>query len=93
MNFEKMAILTKKCHYLNISKAIYFYFYSRPGNSERFGAIVCQVPLLDMKRFHLLLAGASWMAEYGNPDKDWEFMKKFSPYQMIQGKILYNIMI
>ena len=59
----------------------------RPGNSERFGAIVCQVPLLDMKRFHLLLAGASWMAEYGNPDEDWEFMKKFSPYQMIQGKI------
>ncbi len=31
------------------------------------GAIVCQVPLLDMKRYHLLLAGASWMAEYGDP--------------------------
>ena len=35
---------------------------------ELFGAVVCQVPLLDMRRYHLLLAGASWMAEYGDPD-------------------------
>ncbi|PRC52134.1 S9 family peptidase, partial [Mycobacterium sp. ITM-2017-0098] len=35
---------------------------------ELFGALVCSVPLLDMKRFHLLLAGASWVAEYGDPD-------------------------
>ena len=50
---------------------------------ELFGAIVCQVPLLDMKRYHLLLAGASWMAEYGDPDEpgDWEFIKEYSPYQ------------
>ncbi len=50
---------------------------------ELFGAIVCQVPLLDMKRYHLLLAGASWMAEYGDPDEpaDWEFIKGYSPYQ------------
>ena len=35
----------------------------------------------DMKRYHTLLAGASWMAEYGNPDTDdWEFLKKYSPY-------------
>lgn len=34
-----------------------------------------------MKRFHTLLAGASWMAEYGNPDtEDWEFLQKYSPY-------------
>ena len=48
-----------------------------------FGAIVCQVPLLDMKRYHLLLAGASWMAEYGDPDdpRDWEFLGAYSPYQ------------
>ncbi|MGU3651992.1 prolyl oligopeptidase family serine peptidase [Mycolicibacterium sp. A43C] len=52
---------------------------------DRFGALVCSVPLLDMKRFHLLLAGASWMAEYGNPDdrNDWEFISKYSPYQNI----------
>ena len=37
---------------------------------ELFGAIVCQVPLLDMRRYHLLLAGASWMAEYGDPDDE-----------------------
>lgn len=52
---------------------------------ERFGALVCQVPLLDMKRFHLLLAGASWVAEYGDPDdpEDWEFIAEYSPYQHV----------
>src|SRR5690606_20282739 len=35
---------------------------------DLFGAVVCQVPLLDMKRYNKLLAGASWMGEYGNPD-------------------------
>jgi prolyl oligopeptidase len=35
---------------------------------DLWGAIVCQVPLLDMRRYHTLLAGASWMEEYGNPD-------------------------
>ena len=52
---------------------------------ELFGALVCDVPLLDMKRYHLLLAGASWMAEYGDPDDpgDWAFIGKYSPYQNI----------
>lgn len=50
---------------------------------ELFGAVVVQVPLLDMQRYHKLLAGASWMAEYGNPDTaDWEFIKTFSPYHL-----------
>ncbi|HVW45162.1 MAG TPA: prolyl oligopeptidase family serine peptidase [Amycolatopsis sp.] len=50
-----------------------------------FGAIVCQVPLLDMRRYHLLLAGASWMAEYGDPDDpaDWQYISKYSPYQNV----------
>jgi prolyl oligopeptidase len=52
---------------------------------QLFGALVCQVPLLDMKRFHLLLAGASWVAEYGDPDdpEDWVFISEYSPYQNI----------
>ena len=52
---------------------------------EQFGALVCQMPLLDMRRFHLLLAGASWTAEFGNPDEpaDWEFIKEYSPYHNI----------
>jgi len=52
---------------------------------ELFGALVCSVPLLDMKRYHLLLAGASWVAEYGDPDNpdDWEFISKYSPYQHV----------
>lgn len=58
---------------------------------DLFGALVCSVPLLDMKRFHLLLAGASWVAEYGNPDDpaDWEFISKYSPYQNISADRSY----
>ena len=58
---------------------------------ELFGALVCQVPLIDMKRYHLLLAGASWMAEYGDPDDpaQWEFMKPFSPYQNVDAEATY----
>ncbi len=53
---------------------------------ELFGAVVCQVPLLDMRRYHTLLAGASWMAEYGDPDKPehWAFISKYSPYQNVK---------
>ncbi len=51
---------------------------------ELFAAAVCQVPLLDMKRYSHLLAGASWMAEYGDPDvpEEWEFIRTFSPYHL-----------
>jgi prolyl oligopeptidase len=53
-------------------------FVQRP---ELFKAVVCQVPLLDMKRYNKLLAGASWMGEYGNPDTDdWDYIKTWSPY-------------
>jgi prolyl oligopeptidase len=53
---------------------------------ELFGAVVCQVPLLDMRRYHKLLAGASWMAEYGDPDKPehWAFISQYSPYQNVK---------
>ena len=62
---------------------------------ELFGALVCQVPLLDMKRFHLLLAGASWVAEYGDPDNpaDWEFISEYSPYQNIVAERRYPPML
>jgi prolyl oligopeptidase len=50
---------------------------------DLWGAVVCQVPLLDMRRYSHLLAGASWMGEYGDPDdpEQWEFIRTFSPYQ------------
>ncbi len=52
---------------------------------QLFGAIACEVPLLDMKRYSHLSAGASWMAEYGDPDTpDWNFIKTFSPYQNVK---------
>ncbi len=57
---------------------------------QLFGAVVCQVPLLDMKRYSKLLAGASWMAEYGDPDTaDWEFLKAYSPYQNVKADVAY----
>jgi prolyl oligopeptidase len=53
---------------------------------ELFNAVVCQVPLLDMQRYHKLLAGASWMAEYGDPDQpeEWAAIRRYSPYQNVQ---------
>lgn len=53
---------------------------------QLFGAIVCQAPLLDMQRYNKLLAGASWMAEYGDPNKpeDWNFIRTFSPYHNVK---------
>jgi prolyl oligopeptidase len=56
---------------------------------ELFGAVVCQVPLLDMQRYHKLLAGASWMAEYGDPEQpeQWAWISKFSPYQNVKAGV------
>jgi prolyl oligopeptidase len=58
---------------------------------DLFNAIVIGVPLLDMLRYHKLLAGASWMAEYGNPDipEEAELISAWSPYQRMGEKDLY----
>jgi prolyl oligopeptidase len=58
---------------------------------DLFGAVVCSVPLLDMQRYHKLLAGASWMAEYGDPDnpEDWAFIQSYSPYQKVSAEQTY----
>ena len=48
---------------------------------ERFGALFCTIPLIDMRRYSKLLAGASWIAEYGDPDTDdWSFIAALSAY-------------
>jgi prolyl oligopeptidase len=49
---------------------------------ERFGALFCTIPLIDMRRYSKLHAGASWIAEYGDPDdpEDWAFLSKISAY-------------
>jgi prolyl oligopeptidase len=62
---------------------------------ELFEAVVCQVPLLDMRRFHKLLAGASWVAEYGDPDvaDDWAFISRYSPYQNVRADAKYPRML
>ena len=53
---------------------------------ELYGAVVCGNPLVDMQRYHRLLAGASWVAEYGDPDKpeEWAFISRYSPYQNVR---------
>jgi prolyl oligopeptidase len=49
---------------------------------ERFGALFCTIPLIDMRRYAKLHAGASWVAEYGDPDNpaDWAFLSAISAY-------------
>ena len=57
---------------------------------DLFGAVVIQVPLLDMLRYNKLLAGASWMGEYGDPDTDdWEFISQYSPYHNLDADADY----
>lgn len=58
---------------------------------ELFGAVSCGVPLLDMRRYTKLSAGASWIAEYGDPDvpEQWEFIKTFSPYHLLRPGVKY----
>jgi prolyl oligopeptidase len=58
---------------------------------DLFNAVVCQAPLLDMKRYSKLLAGASWMGEYGDPDvaADWAVISRYSPYQNLKAGVRY----
>jgi prolyl oligopeptidase len=58
---------------------------------ELFSAVVIQVPLLDMRRYSQLLAGASWMAEYGDPDvpAEWEYIRRYSPYHNVDAAAQY----
>jgi prolyl oligopeptidase len=58
---------------------------------DLFHAVVVQVPLADMKRYTHLLAGASWMAEYGDPDKpeEWAYIRTWSPYELVKKDASY----
>jgi prolyl oligopeptidase len=58
---------------------------------ELYSAVIAGSPLEDMKRYSHLLAGASWIDEYGDPDKpaDWAFIKKYSPYQNVRKGVKY----
>jgi prolyl oligopeptidase len=58
---------------------------------DLFGAVVCQVPLIDMIRYTHIGAGASWIAEYGDPAKakDRAWILKYSPYQNVSADKTY----
>ena len=60
---------------------------------DLFGGAIIGSPLIDMKRYSHLLAGASWMGEYGNPDvpADWAFISKYSPYQNLRCGVHYPV--
>ncbi len=58
---------------------------------DLYNAVVSQVPLLDMQRYNKLLAGASWMGEYGNPDEEdmWAYIRSYSPYHNVHEGVDY----
>lgn len=58
---------------------------------DLYGAVIAGSPLEDMRRYSHLSAGASWIAEYGDPDKpgDWAFMRRYSPYQNVKSGVRY----
>lgn len=58
---------------------------------DLFGAVVCQVPLLDMLRYPRLLAGRSWVAEYGDPDDPAmaAALRSYSPYHNVRPGVRY----
>jgi prolyl oligopeptidase len=62
---------------------------------EKFGAVLCTIPLLDMRRYTKLLAGASWVAEYGDPDdaEDWAFLSEISAYHLAEAGRAYPPML
>jgi prolyl oligopeptidase len=58
---------------------------------ERFGALFCTIPLIDMRRYAKLLAGPSWIDEYGDPDRaeDWQFLAQMSAYHVARPGMNY----
>ncbi len=58
---------------------------------ELYGAVLCQVPLLDMLKYHTLSAGASWVGEYGSPDdpKMRKVIEQYSPYHQVRENATY----
>jgi prolyl oligopeptidase len=58
---------------------------------DLYNAVISQVPLLDMQRYSKLLAGASWMGEYGDPDQEdmWTYIRSYSPYHNVHADVTY----
>jgi prolyl oligopeptidase len=53
---------------------------------DLFRAVVCQVPLLDMLRYHLFRIARLWIPEYGSPDdpEAFRWLLAYSPYHRVQ---------
>lgn len=61
---------------------------------ELFNAAVCEVPLLDMLRFHRFLLGDSWTSEYGSPEDQtaYEWIKEYSPYHNLEARAYPDVL-
>ncbi|MEV0269696.1 prolyl oligopeptidase family serine peptidase [Hamadaea sp. NPDC050747] len=83
MTIENTAARTRRrgCHFIAVR-----IHTPRADGPHLFGTIIAEVPLLDMRTFHALLAVASWTAEYGNLDnpEDWAYLSQYSPYHNVQ---------
>lgn len=99
--FEDLESVARDLSDRNISQAAFTSIEGRSNGGlltgaamvrhpELFNAVISGVPLLDMRRYHRLLAGASWMGEYGDPDTtDWDFIGQYSPYQNVSAENEY----
>jgi len=58
---------------------------------DLFGAVITEVPVTDMFRFHLATYGAAWKSDYGDPDikKDFNFSAKYSPLHNVKKGVKY----
>ncbi len=59
---------------------------------ELFGAVVCQVPVTDMLRFHKFTVGRYWVSDYGNAEADPEqfrFLYAYSPLHNVRPDVSY----
>lgn len=58
---------------------------------DLFGAVLCEVPLLDMLRYHLFLQGPQWVPEYGSPENPEQFrwLLAYSPYHQVKEGTVY----
>ena len=58
---------------------------------DLFRAVVIQVPLLDMLRYHRFLIARLWIPEYGSPDdpEQFEWLRAYSPYHHVRDGVPY----
>jgi len=60
---------------------------------ELFGAVICEVPLTDMLRYHKFTVGRYWVSEYGNAETNpdhFKFIYAYSPLHNVKEGVTYS---